>query len=148
MYYPTPRPYRFGFSSPNSLARMMEDFLNPAWQSGPEPFEVGSRLIPTNVKEADDKYIVEAQILGAEPEDIEVYLENDVLTVSFQVEDTAESEEAGILQNEWKVESQRRSMRLPQVDPDSEPTAKLKNGILRVEVGKLAEKRRRKLSIS
>ncbi|MCB0331439.1 MAG: Hsp20 family protein [Bdellovibrionales bacterium] len=147
MYYPTTLSSRYGVTSPNRLMRMVEEMLEPRLTGMGDLSEVSSQIIPTNVRETEDKYIVEAQMSGADREDIEVFLEDDVLTVSYDAKTEEEQLEGGVLQDEWRLESRRRSMRLPQVDRKSEPVGTLQNGILRVEVEKSPERRRRRLTI-
>lgn len=89
-----------------------------------------------DIKEEDKRFLVKADIPGVEPEDIEVHMENGILTISGKREAEHEEEKEGYKRIERSYGSFLRRFTLPETaDPDN-IKAKSKNGSLEVVVAK------------
>ena len=89
-----------------------------------------------DIKEEDKQFRIQADIPGVEPEDIEVHMENGVLTISGEREAEHKEEKEGYKRIERSYGSFMRRFSLPETaDPES-IKAKSKNGALEVVVAK------------
>ena len=129
----------------------------------------GPRL-RADVRETEDSYIVEADFPGAAKGDIELSLDDGILTIAYEKEENfsegskpeAEDEKAAegteeteaaeeakpvetyLVRERHSKVSMRRSFALPDADEEN-TTAKLEDGVLTVTVGKKEKKETRKL---
>ncbi len=110
----------------------------------------GTVSLRFDVSESDDALEVSAELPGLDEKDIEVSLENGLLTVKG--EKKAESEQKGKNYHvtERRYGSFRRSFHLPDTVDEDKVQAKFDKGVLRVILPKVAEAKRkaRKISIS
>ncbi len=89
-----------------------------------------------DVTERDDEVLVRAELPGVDPEDLDVTISGDVLTISGEKRETEEEREENYYRSERRFGSFRRSMPLPtSVDPDS-VEAEYRNGVLTVHLEK------------
>jgi len=89
-----------------------------------------------DIKEEDKRFLIQADIPGVDPEDIDVEMENGVLSISGQRHAEHEEEKEGYKRIERSYGSFVRRFSLPETaDPDS-IKAKCKNGALEVVVTK------------
>ncbi|MCB0310328.1 MAG: Hsp20/alpha crystallin family protein, partial [Bdellovibrionales bacterium] len=93
-------------------------------------------------------YLVEVQLAGAELDEIQVSLDQDLLVITYERKrDRQEGPAKGVLQHEWFLESAKRTLQLPHADRDSEPQARFTGGVLTIEVFKRPENKSRRVSI-
>jgi HSP20 family protein len=95
------------------------------------------------LSETEAAYVVEAAVPGLKPEQIEVSVENNVLTISGSVEKNAER--AGWAERRYGSFS--RSLRLPRTANAEAISASLENGVLRLEIAKVEQPKPRKISV-
>ena len=89
-----------------------------------------------DIKEEDKRFLIQADIPGVDPNDIEVKMENGVLSISGERRAEHEEEKEGYKRIERSYGSFLRRFSLPDsADPDS-IKAKSKNGTLEVVVDK------------
>jgi HSP20 family protein len=102
-----------------------------------------------DVSETDKEIIISAELPGAEPEDIHITLDRNILTISG--EKRAEKEEGG--KRFYRVErsygSFRRSILLPEGVDEDQIDASYKRGVLKVNLPKTAraQKKRKRITI-
>ena len=89
-----------------------------------------------DIKEEDQRFLIRADIPGVDPEDIEVEMENGVLSISGNRHAEHEEEKEGYKRIERSYGSFTRRFSLPETaDPDS-IKAKSKNGALEIVLTK------------
>lgn len=89
-----------------------------------------------DIKEEDKRFLIQADIPGVDPEDIEVLMENGVLSISGKRQAEHEEEKEGYKRIERSFGSFVRRFTLPEsANPDS-IKAKSKNGSLEIVVEK------------
>ena len=99
--------------------------------------------IPLDVVEEEDELLVRASIPGVKVDDIDVSIENRVLTIKAETKSEGEHKEGGYLVRERRSGSFLRSLRLPEsVDADKAKT-NYSDGVLTVNLPK-AESRKAK----
>ncbi len=107
----------------------------------------GSSWPRCDLIERDDKFIVSLEVPGVSPEDIQIDLSGDLLTV--RGEKKLEHEESGrdFRYSEREFGSFSRSLRLPaSVNPDK-VDAKYKNGVLTIELERQASANSRRVPV-
>jgi HSP20 family protein len=92
----------------------------------------------TDVKEKDDKYIIDAELPGMNKDDITVEMDDNYLTISANNEEYNESEEEGYIRRERRRGSYCRSFYIENVKQD-EIEAEYNNGILEISLPKKEE---------
>ena len=100
-----------------------------------------------DIAENENAYIVKASVPGVSPEDIDITLEKNVLTVSGEsrADETINNEEYRL--RERRYGSFSRSIRLP-VEVDSEAIeADYANGVLTLHIPKTEEVKPKKISV-
>ncbi|MEW5818052.1 MAG: Hsp20/alpha crystallin family protein [Spirochaetota bacterium] len=113
----------------NDFDRMLDSFFSdtPVWDT---------RIPSVDIREEKDTYILEAELPGLTEKDINVKIEDNLLTVSSQTEEKKEEKKDGYLLKERKNRSFSRSFVLPR-DVDREKVdARFKNGVLTLELHK------------
>jgi HSP20 family protein len=126
------------------MDRLMEDaFIVPRGEGQAAP--AGS--LAMNVYEEGDNFVVEAQIPGMKPEDIDINIEHGTLTVRGESKSEQERRERNYVIREHRAGSFSRSIRLPDmVDPDA-CEATYDNGILRLTLPKSEQAKPRRIPI-
>lgn len=108
-----------------------------------------NRFIPSiDVSETDKQFLVEVQLPGMKKEDINVNLENGVLTVSGERNIRNEQNEKKFHRVETHYGSFSRSFQLPEgIKPDSVKAA-YNDGILSITVDKSEKENKKQIKIS
>ena len=123
---------------------MMEaQFPEVVQQVGVKPYQ-GSAYPKVNVYEYDDKVGIVAEIPGLNKKQLNVEVEDGVLTISGDKHSTFEDEGAKVLRRELKQSSFKRSFELgEQLDGDN-INASFKDGVLSVSIPKLEPEKPKK----
>jgi HSP20 family protein len=101
-----------------------------------------------DIKEESDRYVLEADIPGVNPKDIEVTMDNGVLTIKGERKHEAQQESNGYKRVERSYGSFYRRFSLPDsADPEG-ITAKGKDGVLEVTIPKHEKVQPRKITVS
>ncbi len=131
--------------------RQMQDTMNRIWRGYQGPAESGgfeAWAVPLDVVRKGDDIEVRASVPGVAPGDIQITVENDVLTIRGQTESEDETEEGDFLMRERRSGSFHRALRLPDtVDVDRAETS-YDNGVVTISFPKLESKKARKLSLT
>lgn len=89
-----------------------------------------------DIKEEDNRFVIQADIPGVDPKDIEVQMEKGVLSISGERKAEHEEEKEGYKRIERSYGSFLRRFTLPETADADSITAKSKNGTLEVIVSK------------
>ncbi len=128
-------PFREMVSLREAMDRLFEDsFLRPGWFGGEAASAAGA--VPVDVYETDDKVIVKAPVPGVKPEDIEVTLTGDVLTVKGEFKAEEKTEKRNYLRQERRYGSFCRQLTLPGGVNADKVQATFEHGILTLEIPK------------
>jgi len=100
-----------------------------------------------NVSETADAILVQAEVPGIRPQDIEVRVENQTLTLSGERKPPAEMENASLHRREREWGRFRRSLSLPVRVDANQVKARSSHGILNVELPKAAETRPKQITV-
>ena len=103
--------------------------------------------LPLDVAETDESYLLTAELPGVGMEDICVNVEDNVVTIRGEKKAPEDTEGVKYHRIERPYGAFQRSLALPRnVDPE-QVTAKYKDGVLEVNVGKSEESKPRKIEI-
>jgi HSP20 family protein len=100
-----------------------------------------------NVSETGETLLVRAELPGIKPDDLDVTVENDTLTLAGKREIQVEEKDASYHRREREWGSFRRSFSLPVRIDANDIQARYVNGILTVELPKAAEAKPRQISV-
>ena len=113
--------------------------------------EVGERQSWTpaiDVVETNDTIVLKAELAGMKPEDINIEMQDNVLTVSGERKFDEEVKEDKFYRIERRYGSFSRSLALPPTADESHVEAKYDNGLLRVTVRKAVIAKPKKITVT
>ena len=116
----------------SDINRLFDTFMMPF-----ERTEVGKDLAPKlDVAEMKDKYEIKAELPGIDEKDIDLSMDDGVLTISGEKKTEAESDDKGYYLKECSYGSFSRSIRLPENIADDKIIAKFDKGVLMIDLPK------------
>ncbi len=103
---------------------------------------------PMNVYQTKNDVVVEVSLAGVDPKDVEVTVENDVLTVKGEKKEEKETKEKDYYCKEIRSGSFVRSISLPVPVKANKARAESKDGVLKVTIPKAEVKAAKKIPIT
>ena len=100
-----------------------------------------------DIREDEDKYLLEAELPGATEKDIEVKVEDNLLTIGSKHDDSKKEEKNGYIVRERKYQAFSRSFVLPKDVNREKIDAKFKNGLLTLTLTKAPEAKPKRIEI-
>jgi HSP20 family protein len=98
----------------------------------------GSTAVPAvDVRETDSEYLMEVELPGLSEKDVEVKLDNTLLTISSSKDEKKEEKKNGYVLRERKSARFSRSFVLPEGVDREKIAAEFKNGVLQLTVPKI-----------
>jgi HSP20 family protein len=131
--------------------RQMEDTMNRLWRgfgSWPYYHDGGEAWnIAVDVIQRPEEIVVKASLPGVKTEDIDVSVEDNILTLKAERKNELKEEKEGYLIQERSTGSYYRALRLP----DTVDTAKIQsfyeNGVLTVTLPQAEEKKKKQIQV-
>lgn len=117
---------------PSVWDRWFSDFFNES--SMPSVFS--NNMPAVNVKEHENGWELEAALPGMKKEDINISIENGVLSISAENRSEQHKKEANYTRREFSYQSFNRSFRLPENADEDDIHATYTDGVLRVSLKK------------
>ena len=130
--------------------RTMEDTINRLWRGyGGESANptVEGWSVPLDVVREGDKIMVHASLPGVDPENIDVSVEDSVLTITATTNVDVEREEGEYLMRERRTGSFHRALRLPDTVDTERIQPGYKNGVLTITIPKAESKKAKRLKV-
>ncbi len=142
-YYP-----REVASLQDEFERMFRTFLGGGTSGGESaPATAGAWSPALDVEETEDAFVLHVELPGCRPEDVEVSLEENVLTVTGERRFYDEREAEGFRRVERRFGRFHRAVRLPdRVDPD-QVEADFDHGLLTITVPKAEQAKPRRIQV-
>jgi HSP20 family protein len=138
-------PVRELTSLQNDMNRLFNTFFDtPTTGNG----DTARRWIPAmDVVETDDHFVLKTDLPGLAEEDVNVEVEDNVLTVSGERKAEHEDKRDGYVRVERSYGSFRRSLTLPEgIDPEA-VSASFDKGVLEVRIPKPEQRKPRRVAI-
>ena len=122
-----------GFFSPRRISRSTE----------------GNALVPAiDVSETENEYLIKAEIPGVKKGDLDVSVQDGVLTINAESKyENEEKKEGRVIRQERRYGKFVRSMRLGKDVDSSNVKAEYKDGVLEIKLPKLEEVKPKKIAI-
>jgi HSP20 family protein len=129
---------------PEPFSREMDRLFDAFFGAG----DAGRRWVPPmDVVEAEDHFVLKADLPGLSEDDVALEIQDGNLTISGQRKAEHESREKGWYRIERSFGSFQRSLSLPEgIDADA-VTAKFDRGVLEVRIPKPEERKPRRVAI-
>lgn len=134
-----------------SLHDQMDQLFNEAFGSFVAPRRNGAEptmALPIDIRQTDEAYVLEASVPGFSPEDVEVTLDQNVLTISGTHKQESEENTGGWIRRERRTGSFRRQVVLPAEVRGDEITAGFENGVLTVTVPRAQKAQPKRIPVS
>jgi HSP20 family protein len=106
------------------------------------------RRLPLDITSNDDVVTVEAALPGVRPENVEITVREDTLTISVKETDHSEQAEAERVYREVRRSHGSRTLRLPKGLDFDAATATFDNGMLRIAIPRAEQAKPRQITIS
>jgi HSP20 family protein len=135
----------------NELGRRQEA-MNRLWGAftptgSSEGPEIEAWAVPLDVIIKGDDIIVCASMPGVDPDDIQVSIEDNVLTIKGQTCSHDQVDEGNYLMRERRVGAFHRALRLPDTVDTEKAQPHYERGVLTVTIPKAESKKARKLTV-
>lgn len=139
-------PFREMMNMRNEMDRMLSGWSGSSGNWGED--DTGPwRQLPLDISESDDAYTVIASIPGMKPEELDISVQNNMLTI--QGESKSEQERQG---ERWHLRERRmgrfqRTIALPNNVDANQVGATYEDGVLKLTLPKSEEAKPRKISV-
>jgi HSP20 family protein len=110
--------------------------------------ELGSATLGLDVYETGDELVVKAAVPGVDPKDVEISVDDDILTIKGAFEQRDEVNEDGWLRRELRYGNFHRQLRLPPTVDAEKAQAQFENGVMKLTLPKKPEARSRSFKIT
>jgi HSP20 family protein len=136
------------FGRAMGLRQVMDRLLEDAFVM-PRGGEAGAMGGPAlNVYEENDQLFIEAQLPGMKPDDLDINVEQGVLTISGQTVSEEERKERNYLVREHRTGRFSRSMRLPATYNTENCKASFEHGVLKLTFPKSEAAKPRRIQVT
>ena len=131
------RPKRYGMT--DDFDNLFNGFFGPSCSSCYSP--------AVDIRETDDNIVLTFEVPGMEKDDIKVWVEDNVLTVSGERKSNSEEKDHNYIRSEIRSGSFSRSFRLSKNVDLNGMSADYKNGLLVVTVARAEEAKPKEIEI-
>ncbi len=114
---------------------------------GPEGGRAAGWAPPMDVAESDEAFVLRLDVPGLRQDQIDVTLEDNLLVVRGAKPPLEAADNTVVHRNECPAGAFYRSFPLPATADPAQVKAQLRDGVLRVQIGKLAEATPRKITV-
>ncbi|MBN1161828.1 MAG: Hsp20/alpha crystallin family protein [Dehalococcoidales bacterium] len=131
--------------------RQMEETMNRLWRGfgGTPAYRDGAEdwNILIDVVQQKDDIIVKASIPGVKPEELDISIEDNLLTLKAERKPDIEGKDITYLMQERPFGSFFRALHLPDTVDTNKVKSKYENGVLTLTMPKVEEKKRKQIQI-
>ena len=139
----------------NTLSKLQQD-VNRAFQSRLSPFDnedassvaTSSWTPAVDIEEQTDKFVITADVPGVSPDDIEVTMDNGILTIKGERNEEKSVEQKGFRRVERVKGSFYRRFSLPDSANPEGISAHGKNGVLEITIPKGEKAKARRITVN
>lgn len=141
--------------------RRMEEWMDRVFRETWVPYYMERQTLPKtaeeeltetatpfiDIKEKEGELIINADMPGVEKEDITINIRGDMLEINAEKKMEKEEKGEGYIRRERRYTKFYRAIPLPTKVNKDEVKASLKNGVLQIELPKLAEEEAKKIEV-
>lgn len=140
-------PWTVNPSLHNEIRSVFDRFLQDG--EGDQSNVVTSEWTPrVDIREEAEQFLIEADIPGVDPKDIEIHMENGVLSIRGERRSEARSENSGYTRVERSHGVFYRRFALPDTANPEGISAKGRHGVLEIAIPKRPEVKARRISVN
>lgn len=140
------------FTEMNAMRNMMDRLFEQSFGRFPairrDGEDLGVASLGLDVYETGEEIVVKAAVPGVDPKDVEISVEDDVLTIKGEFQQRDEVEEDHWLRRELHYGAFQRQLRLPPTVDAEKAHAQFEHGVLRLALPKKPEARSRSFKIT
>lgn len=130
------------------LGRLLQDDeLRGLLEPSGEPDVVTDWLPAVDIREEDERFVLHADLPGVNPEDIEVSMEDGVLTIQGERDTSNEEERGGYKRTERVRGSFLRRFTLPDTTDGGAVSATTRHGVLEITIPKQDKPKPHKIDV-
>jgi HSP20 family protein len=119
----------------DAMGRLFEDaFIGPGWLA---PAWGAAEMLPVDMYETEDDIVVKATVPGVKPDEIDVTVTGDLLTIKGEFKQEEKTEKPNYLRQERRFGSFCRQVGLPVGVNADKAKASFENGVLTLEMPKV-----------
>jgi HSP20 family protein len=138
-------PFNEMVSLRDAVSHLFEDaFIRPAW---PLPFEGSAWSMPVDVIETQDNVIVKAAVPGVKPEELDISITGDTLTIKGETKAEEKFEEGSYLRKERRFGAFQRTLTLSVNVVADKAKAEFENGVLTLTLPKAEEAKPKSIKV-
>lgn len=126
------------------LRRMMRDFE----QTSEEPSSMAVWVPPVDIYETDNEIVVRADVSGIDPKDLDIRIENNVLTMKGERRMQEEVKEDTYHRIESAYGTFMRSFTLPAAVEEDQIKAEYKDGVLKITLPKKEQAKPKQIKVA
>jgi HSP20 family protein len=139
-------PFNEMVSLRDAVSHLFEDaFIRPAgW---PLPFEGAAWSMPVDVIETKDQIVVKAAVPGVKPDEVDVSITGDTLTIKGETKAEEKFEEGSYLRKERRFGAFQRTLTLSVNVVADKAKAEFENGVLTLTLPKAEEAKPKSIKV-
>ncbi|MBN9389739.1 MAG: Hsp20/alpha crystallin family protein [Chloroflexi bacterium] len=139
-------PFREFESMRQAMDRWMDErgFNNLGFSSSNQP---ASTSLAVDVHETETGYELNASLPGVKPEDVEINVDKDMVTIRGRTEQKEERQQGNYIYRERHAGSFQRTLRLPDQINAEQVKASLEHGVLNVTLPRLQQTTQRRIQV-
>ena len=132
-----------------TMRSLMDRFFDEPFFSAPSVWSQRTEAfpVPLDVIEQEDHYLIKASMPGVIPEEVEITLADNVLTIKGETKHESESSEANYHVRERRYGSFMRHLSLPMAVNSDEVDASFEHGVLTLRLPKSESAKPKRISI-
>ncbi len=127
------------------INRLFDDFF--AWRPFPRAFEEGDWTPAVDISETNKEIVVNAEVPGIDPKDIDISLTGRLLTIKGERKQEQEEKDKNYHRIECRYGSFSRSLELPADVDAGKVKATYRDGVLKLNLPKAKEQSVKKIEI-
>lgn len=131
-----------------AMNRVMDHAFRNFFNTSAWPAENGAQPLALDVSSTDDAYTVQASLPGFSPDNVDVSVDRNVLTIKAEVNSENEDEKPTYVLRERYQGSYQRSLRLPEGVNADGVAASFDNGLLTVTFPKAEEVKPKRIPVN
>lgn len=127
-----------------TMDRLFSDWFESNQDTGPTNMTF---RLPVDVAETDKSYVIRAPVPGFKPEEVEVTVSGNILSISASHKEEKEEKEGNYIRREMIMGDFERQIALPDDAKPDNVNATFENGVLKVEVARTPRPQPKKIEV-
>lgn len=139
-------PYREMLSMREAMNRLIDNtFGSPGWMESETVS--GGMSVPIDMWESEGNLMITAALPGVKPEEVDITVSGDTLTIRGEVKSEEEREEGNVRIQERRYGAFRRSVRLPPNVDTNAIDATFEDGVLKLKIPETEEAKAKRIEV-